>query len=157
MLDAFSAFSLDTMRGLCVMSMPGPDEWSRQQGTPRTDPGPIEVGGGEFVMDLFDNYLGMGDQLARPVALGLGEALSDRVMSREVCTGSPMASHPRNINASLVPIAAGARNPHRRKDLPPLLRRRLLGRQGSPRRQHRPPHQRPHGRTRLIVRLPIPR
>ena len=69
-LDAFSAFSLDTMRGLCFMSMPGPDEWSRQQGTPRTDPGPIEVGGGEFVMDLFDNYLGMGDQLAHAGRLG---------------------------------------------------------------------------------------
>lgn len=27
--------------------------------------------------DLFDNYLGMGDQLARPLALGLGEALAD--------------------------------------------------------------------------------
>ena len=76
-LDAIEQFSLDSMRGLCVMVMPGPDEWSRQQGTPRQDPGPIEVGGGEFMKDLFDNYLGMGDQLARPLALGLGEALSD--------------------------------------------------------------------------------
>lgn len=76
-LDAVEGFSLDTMRGLCVMVMPGPDEWSAQQGTPRNDPGPIEVGGGEFVKDLFDNYLGAGDQLARPLALGLGEAISD--------------------------------------------------------------------------------
>ncbi|UVE93857.1 hypothetical protein [Dietzia sp. B32] len=76
-LDAVEAFSLDTMRGLCVMVMPGPDEWSRQQGTPRTDPGPIEVGGGEFMKDLFDNYLGMGDQLARPLALGIAQALAD--------------------------------------------------------------------------------
>ena len=76
-LDAVEAFSLDTMRGLCVMVMPGPDDWSRQQGTPRPDPGPIEIGGGEFMKDLFDNYLGMGDQLSRPLALGLGEALSD--------------------------------------------------------------------------------
>ncbi|AWH96854.1 hypothetical protein [Dietzia psychralcaliphila] len=76
-LDAVEAFSLDTMRGLCVMVMPGPDEWSRQQGTPRTDPGPIEGGGGEFMKDLFDNYLGMGDQLARPLALGIAQALSD--------------------------------------------------------------------------------
>ncbi|MDX2358283.1 hypothetical protein [Dietzia sp. PP-33] len=75
--DAVEAFSLDTMRGLCVMVMPGPDEWSRQQGTPRTDPGPIEVSGGEFMKDLFDNYLGMGDQLARPLALGIAQALSD--------------------------------------------------------------------------------
>lgn len=77
LMDAVEAFSLDTMRGLCVMVMPGPDEWSHQQGTPRVEPGPIEVGGGEFMKDLFDNYLAMGDQLARPLALGLGEALTD--------------------------------------------------------------------------------
>lgn len=75
--DAVEAFALDTMRGLCVMVMPGPDVWSRQQGTPRMDPGPIEVGGGEFMKDLFDNYLGMGDRLARPLALGIAQALSD--------------------------------------------------------------------------------
>ena len=75
--DAVEAFSLDTMRALCVMVMPGPDEWSRQQGTPRDEPGPIEVGGAEFMKDLFDNYLGMGDQLARPLALGIAQALSD--------------------------------------------------------------------------------
>ena len=86
-LDAVEAFSLDTMRALCVMVMPGPDEWSRQQGTPREDPGPIEVGGGEFMKDLFDNYLGMGEQLARPLALGLGEALSDLGMPTEPFLG----------------------------------------------------------------------
>lgn len=86
-LDAVEAFSLDTMRGLCVMVMPGPDEWSRQQGTLRTDPGPIEAGGGEFMKDLFDNYLGMGDQLARPLALGFGQALSDRGVATEPFLG----------------------------------------------------------------------
>lgn len=75
--DAVEAFSLDTMRGICVMVMPGPDQWSARQGTLRTDPGPIEVGGGEFIKDLFDNYLAMGDQLARPLALGMAQALSD--------------------------------------------------------------------------------
>ena len=77
LLDAVEAFSLDTMRGLCVMVLPGPDAWSRQQGTPRPGPGPVEAGGGEFMKDLFDGYLGMGDQLSRPLALGVGEALSD--------------------------------------------------------------------------------
>lgn len=76
-LDGIEGFSLDTMRGLCVMVMPGPDQWSTQQGTPREDPGPIEVGGAEFLKGLFDNYLGSGDQLARPLALGLGEALDE--------------------------------------------------------------------------------
>ena len=76
-IDAVEEFSLDTMRGLCVMVMPGPDAWSRQQGTPREDPGPIEVGGAEFMKDLFDNYLAMGDQLARPLALGIAQALAD--------------------------------------------------------------------------------
>lgn len=86
-LDAVEAFSLDTMRGLCVMVMPGPDEWSARQGTPRTDPGPVEVGGGEFMKDLFDNYLGMGDQLARPLALGIGQALADMGIAAEPFLG----------------------------------------------------------------------
>lgn len=75
--EPFDAFTLDTMRGLCVVVMPGPDEWSRLQGTERDGPGPIEAQGGEFLKDLFDNYLGAGDQLARPLALGISEALSD--------------------------------------------------------------------------------
>ncbi|MBB1025181.1 MULTISPECIES: hypothetical protein [unclassified Dietzia] len=86
-LDAVEEFSLDTMRALCVMVMPGPDEWSRQQGTPREDPGPIEVGGGEFMKDLFDNYLAMGDQLARPLALGMGTALADMGIPAEPFLG----------------------------------------------------------------------
>ena len=86
-LDAVEEFSLDTMRALCVMVMPGPDEWSRQQGTPRDEPGPIEVGGAEFMKDLFDNYLGMGDQLARPLALGIAEALSDLGVQTEPFLG----------------------------------------------------------------------
>lgn len=75
--DPFDAFILDTMRALSVVVMPGPDEWSRVQGTPREAPGPIEARGGEFLQELFDNYLGSGDQLARPLALGIGEALND--------------------------------------------------------------------------------
>lgn len=86
-LDAVEEFSLDTMRALCVMVMPGPDEWSRQQGTPRDEPGPIEVGGAEFMKDLFDNYLAMGDQLARPLALGIAQALSDLGVQTEPFLG----------------------------------------------------------------------
>ncbi|GAA5108525.1 twin-arginine translocation signal domain-containing protein [Nocardia iowensis] len=76
-LAAVDAVVLDTLRGVCVMVFPGPDEWSRVQGTPRAGPGVIEVGGGEFMMGLFDNYLAAGDQLARPLALAFGQALDE--------------------------------------------------------------------------------
>ncbi|WP_107656684.1 hypothetical protein [Nocardia suismassiliense] len=74
---AVDAVVLDTLRGVCVMVFPGPDEWSRVQGTPRPGPGPIEVGGGEFMRGLFDNYLAAGDQLTRPLALGFAQALDE--------------------------------------------------------------------------------
>ncbi|MFI9402641.1 hypothetical protein [Nocardia sp. NPDC052316] len=76
-LDAVDAVVLDTLRGICVMVLPGPDEWSRAQGTPRLGPGVIEVGGGEFLRGLFDNYLAAGDQLTRPLALGFAQALDE--------------------------------------------------------------------------------
>ncbi|MBF6329980.1 hypothetical protein [Nocardia transvalensis] len=76
-LAAVDDFVLDTMRGVCVMVFPGPDEWSRAQGVSRAGPGSIEVGGGEFMVDLFDNYLAMGDQLTKPLALGFGRALDE--------------------------------------------------------------------------------
>ncbi|MGY1899885.1 hypothetical protein [Nocardia gipuzkoensis] len=74
---AVDAFVLDTIRAVCVMVFPGSDEWSRVQGTPRPVPGPIEVGGGEFVVELFDRYLAAGDQLTRPLALALAAGLHD--------------------------------------------------------------------------------
>lgn len=76
-LAAVDAVVLDTLRGVCAMVFPGPDEWSRVQGTPRAGPGVIEVGGGEFVKELFDNYLAAGDQLSRPLALAFGQALHE--------------------------------------------------------------------------------
>ncbi|MFG3619323.1 hypothetical protein [Nocardia sp. NPDC047654] len=74
---AIDAFILDTVRAVCVMVFPGPDEWSRVQGTPRPGPGPIEVGGGEFMVELFDRYLAMGDQLTRPLVSALAAGLND--------------------------------------------------------------------------------
>ncbi|WNG86472.1 hypothetical protein C6A87_021915 [Mycobacterium sp. ITM-2016-00317] len=76
-LAAVDAFTLDTLRGTIVMVFPGPDEWSRVQGTPRDDPGIIEWGAAEFMKDLFDRYLAAGDQVTRPVTLALSEALND--------------------------------------------------------------------------------
>ena len=104
-IDAVEEFSLDTMRGLCVMVMPGPDAWSRQQGTPREDPGPIEVGGAEFMKDLFDNYLATGDQLARPLALGLAQALADLGVRTEPFWGRRSRRSPSHC---LIPGSAGS-------------------------------------------------
>ncbi|GAB2668604.1 hypothetical protein [Nocardia goodfellowii] len=76
-LAAVQAVVLDTLRGVCVMVFPGSDEWSRAQGVWRPGRGPIEVGGGEFMMDLFDNFLAAGDQLTRPLAVAFAAALHD--------------------------------------------------------------------------------
>ncbi|MCM6778827.1 hypothetical protein NDR87_35665 [Nocardia sp. CDC159] len=76
-LAAADGFALDTMRAVCVMVFPGPDEWSRVQGVSGAGPGPIEFGGGEFMVGLFDNYLAMGDQLTRPLALAVAQALGE--------------------------------------------------------------------------------
>ncbi|MBF6175338.1 hypothetical protein [Nocardia blacklockiae] len=76
-LAGFDAFVLDTLRGVCVMVFPGPDEWSRAQGISRPGPGVVEIGGAEFVRNLFDNYLAAGDQLTRPLAAAFARALDD--------------------------------------------------------------------------------
>ncbi|WP_280317203.1 hypothetical protein [Nocardia wallacei] len=76
-LGAFEALVLDSVRGVCVMVFPGPDEWSRVQGVTWPGRGPIESGGGEFIVELFDQYLATGDQLTRPLAAALAAGLND--------------------------------------------------------------------------------
>lgn len=76
-LGAFEALVLDSVRGVCVMVFPGPDEWSRVQGLSWPGRGPVEAGGGEFVVELFDQYLAAGDQLTRPLAAALAAGLTD--------------------------------------------------------------------------------
>ncbi|MQA62538.1 MAG: hypothetical protein GEU86_13830 [Actinophytocola sp.] len=62
----------DTLNGLVVMTCPGPDEYSKAQGTPRPEPGAIEARATDFMIESLDNFVPFPDQLANP----LGEALA---------------------------------------------------------------------------------
>ncbi|MBW8483167.1 hypothetical protein [Actinomadura parmotrematis] len=55
--DPLAAWTLDTLTGLAVFVLPGPDPYSRNQGTPRTEPGGVEARLPEFLVDALDRYL----------------------------------------------------------------------------------------------------
>ncbi|MFD0688186.1 hypothetical protein ACFQZM_27085 [Actinomadura fibrosa] len=69
--DALAEWTLDTMKGLAVFVVPGPDPYSRAQGTPRPEPGGIEAGLPAFLVDMLDRYLPFPDLPAG----GLADAL----------------------------------------------------------------------------------
>ncbi|NDL55464.1 hypothetical protein [Phytoactinopolyspora mesophila] len=69
--------SRDTLSGLVVMTCPGPDRFSRAQGTPRSEPGAIEAGAPDFIINALDNFLPFPDQIATPLATALATALDD--------------------------------------------------------------------------------
>lgn len=67
----------DTLNGLTVFVVPGPDPYSRAQGTPREEPGAMEAGATDFMINALDNFVPVPDQLARPGAAALATGLSD--------------------------------------------------------------------------------
>ncbi|MQA10139.1 MAG: hypothetical protein GEU98_16615 [Pseudonocardiaceae bacterium] len=67
----------DTMNGLTVFACPGPDEYSKAQGTPRAEPGAMEAKTTDFMMEALDNFVPFPDELARPVTAALATGLAD--------------------------------------------------------------------------------
>jgi hypothetical protein len=67
----------DTLNGLTTFVVPGPDPYSRAQGTPRSDPGALEARATDFLIDSLDNFVPFPRELADPVAAALTTALSD--------------------------------------------------------------------------------
>ncbi|WP_166351330.1 hypothetical protein [Phytoactinopolyspora limicola] len=67
----------DTLSGLVVMTCPGPDRFSHAQGTPRSEPGAIDAGADDFIINALDNFLPFPDQIATPLATALTTALDD--------------------------------------------------------------------------------
>lgn len=67
----------DTLRGLVVMVCPGPDAYSRAQGTPREEPGALEARGDDFMIAALDGFVPFPDQLATPLAAALATAVDD--------------------------------------------------------------------------------
>lgn len=69
--------SRDTWNGFVAFGLPGQDTYSRAQGTPRAEPGGIEAGGTDFLIDNLDRFLPFPDEIVRPAASALVTALRD--------------------------------------------------------------------------------
>ena len=67
----------DTLNGLTTFVVPGPDRYSRAQGTPRREPGALEAGATDFMIEALDDFVPFPQELARPVATALATGLSD--------------------------------------------------------------------------------
>jgi hypothetical protein len=59
------------------MVCPGPDAYSRAQGTPRPEPGALEARGADFMLEALDHFVPFPDQLATPLAAALTTAVDD--------------------------------------------------------------------------------
>jgi hypothetical protein len=67
----------DTLNGLTTFVVPGPDAWSRAQGTPRREPGALDARATDFMIEALDNFVPFPEEVADPVAAALTTALSD--------------------------------------------------------------------------------
>jgi hypothetical protein len=67
----------DTLNGFVAFSLPGQDAYSTAQGTPRGEPGGIEAGGTDFLIQNLDRFLPLPDAIVRPAASALVTALRD--------------------------------------------------------------------------------
>lgn len=67
----------DTMRGLVVFVVPGPDEYSREQGMSSETPGAVEARTDEFMLKNLDELVPLPDQLAAPLAAALADSTAE--------------------------------------------------------------------------------
>ncbi|GAA2804341.1 hypothetical protein [Crossiella cryophila] len=67
----------DTLNGLTTFVVPGPDNYSRAQGTPVSSPGALEMGATDFMIEALDHFVPFPDQLAKPLSTAFVTALAD--------------------------------------------------------------------------------
>ena len=72
-----ASLARDTLNGFVAFNLPGPDAYSAAQGTPRAEPGGLDAGGTDFLINNFDRFLPLPDQLIRPATSALLTALHD--------------------------------------------------------------------------------
>ncbi|HEX4419168.1 MAG TPA: hypothetical protein VH165_14750 [Kofleriaceae bacterium] len=77
LLPVLSSLARDTMNGFVAFNLPGQDAYSKAQGTPRGEPGGMEAGGTDFLINNLDRFLPLPDQLIRPATAALFTALHD--------------------------------------------------------------------------------
>ena len=73
---ALDQLSRDTLNGLGAFVLPGDDEYSAAQGTPRHGPGAQQARTGDFLISALDDFVPFPDELARPLTTALTEGLS---------------------------------------------------------------------------------
>jgi len=66
----------DTLNGFIAFIVPGDDDFSRTQGTPREEAGGIAAGGTEFLIESLDRFPPFSAEAARPAASALITALA---------------------------------------------------------------------------------
>jgi hypothetical protein len=67
----------DTLNGLTVFALPGPDQYSRTQRASSRTPGALEAGGTDFMIHALDNFVPFPDALAQPIGAALVTGLAD--------------------------------------------------------------------------------
>ncbi|TDD62141.1 hypothetical protein E1263_04495 [Kribbella antibiotica] len=72
-----AALARDTMNGLTVFCQPGPDAYSRTQGTVSKTPGAMESGATNFIIESLDNFVPFPDALAQPIGAAMVTGLAD--------------------------------------------------------------------------------
>jgi hypothetical protein len=67
----------DTLNGLTAFALPGPDAYSRTQGTSSRTPGALDAGATDFMINALDNFVPFPDALAQPIGAALVTGLAD--------------------------------------------------------------------------------
>jgi hypothetical protein len=67
----------DTFHAVGAFVVPGTDAYSRAQGTPRTEPGAIQARTPAYLIDFFDNYVPVPDELIRGICAALADGFAD--------------------------------------------------------------------------------
>jgi hypothetical protein len=67
----------DTIAGLLVMALPGPDPYSRAQGVTDTKPGAIEAKAHLLVLEALDDFVPLPDTYAQALAASFANGVSD--------------------------------------------------------------------------------
>ncbi|MBB3662974.1 hypothetical protein FB384_001878 [Prauserella sediminis] len=74
---ALGEVARDTLNALAVFVVPGPDAYSKAQGTPHPEPGALEAKAPDFLIESLDSFVPFPDQLANPIGAALAGGLAD--------------------------------------------------------------------------------
>jgi hypothetical protein len=77
---AMELLARDTISGMCVFSVPGPDKYSNAQGLTSPSPGAIEAKGQELLLTALDNFLPLPDTFVHSATAAFATAVSDQAM-----------------------------------------------------------------------------